>query len=217
MQLKAPKHVTFSAPKDKFFRTDLSLSDFLTISKTLTASHVRRSTSLKILSLICNRARRFLAASPSALYRWGINVDRIDRRTALINAQARQIKMASATAPEELDFDDLETDELVDGMRTAAGEATKLLRSIGSPHRLMILCLLMDGEKTVTEISDAIGTRQSLTSQHLTHLRLHGLVQAERRGHFAYYSLKHEAAREIVATLYRHYCADGLSKPTEEQ
>ena len=72
----------------------------------------------------------------------------------------------------------------------------------------MILCLLMDGEKTVTDISDAIGARQSLTSQHLTHLRLHGLVQAERRGHFAYYSLKHEAAREIVATLYRHYCAD---------
>lgn len=112
----------------------------------------------------------------------------------------------------EIGFDDVGGDELMDGMRTAAGEATKLLRSIGSPHRLMILCLLMDGEKTVTEISDAIGTRQSLTSQHLTHLRLHGLVQVERRGHFAYYSLKHEAAREIVGTLYRHYCAADIAK-----
>lgn len=111
-----------------------------------------------------------------------------------------------ATTDDDLELDDLGADELMDGMRSAAGEATKLLRSIGSPHRLMILCLLMDSEKTVTEISDAIGTRQSLTSQHLTHLRLHGLVQVERRGHFAYYSLKHGAAREIVATLYRHYC-----------
>ena len=117
----------------------------------------------------------------------------------------------SSTAEDIEDLDEPAADELMDGMRTAAGEATKLLRSIGSPHRLMILCLLMDGEKTVTEISDAIGTRQSLTSQHLTHLRLHGLVQAERRGHFAYYSLKHEAAREIVATLYRHYCSPEAS------
>lgn len=114
-------------------------------------------------------------------------------------------------ATEDLDYFEPGSDELMDGMRTAAGEATKLLRSIGSPHRLMILCLLMDAEKTVTEISDAIGTRQSLTSQHLTHLRLHGLVQVERRGHFAYYSLKHEAAREIVATLYRHYCSPSLN------
>ncbi len=116
-----------------------------------------------------------------------------------------------STTDIDFEIDEPDSDELMDGMRSAAGEATKLLRSIGSPHRLMILCLLMDSEKTVTEISDAIGTRQSLTSQHLTHLRLHGLVQVERRGHFAYYSLKHGAAREIVATLYRHYCSPELA------
>jgi DNA-binding transcriptional ArsR family regulator len=145
-------------------------------------------------------------------------MQRSNRRRSLemsVPKSKRHITMNCATSAEDF-IDEPETDELVDGMRTAAGEATKLLRSIGSPHRLMILCLLMDGEKTVTEISDAIGARQSLTSQHLTHLRLHGLVQAERRGHFAYYSLKHEAAREIVGTLYRHYCADGLSKSEHE-
>lgn len=125
----------------------------------------------------------------------------------MTNVQATNVQ---AITEAEFEFDELGTDELMDGMRSAAGEATKLLRSIGSPHRLMILCLLMDTEKTVTEISEAIGTRQSLTSQHLTHLRLHGLVQVERRGHFAYYSLKHGAAREIVATLYRHYCSAEL-------
>lgn len=95
----------------------------------------------------------------------------------------------------------------LDSMRTASTEAAKLLRSIGSPYRLMILCLLMDCEKTVTEISDAIGARQSLTSQHLTHLRLHGLVKVERRGHFAYYSLADTVAKKIVAVLHEHFCA----------
>lgn len=97
---------------------------------------------------------------------------------------------------------------MLPGMRAAAAEAALLLRSIGSPHRLMILCLLMESERTVGEISDAIGTRQSLTSQHLTHLRLHGLVRVERRGHFAYYSLADTVAADIVAILHKHYCAD---------
>ncbi len=99
---------------------------------------------------------------------------------------------------------------VLDQMRFAAEEAANVLRSIGSPYRLMILCLLVEREKTVTEICDAIGARQSLTSQHLTRLRLDGLVKAERRGHFAYYSLTDTVAKEIVAVLYRHYCAKGM-------
>lgn len=102
------------------------------------------------------------------------------------------------------------TSEMLAGMQAAAVEACKLLRSIGSPYRLMILCLLMDSEKTVGEISDAIGARQSLTSQHLTHLRQHGLVQARRRGHFVRYSLTDTVAKEIVATLHAHFCADKM-------
>ncbi len=109
-----------------------------------------------------------------------------------------------------LDDDNLPAGEVLGQMRSAAEEAANLLRSIGSPYRLMILCLLVEREKTVTEICDAIGARQSLTSQHLTRLRLDGLVKAERRGHFAYYSLTDTVAKEIVATLYRHYCAKGM-------
>jgi DNA-binding transcriptional ArsR family regulator len=101
--------------------------------------------------------------------------------------------------------------EMLDSMRLAAEEAANLLRSIGSPYRLMILCLLVESEKTVTEICDAIGARQSLTSQHLTRLRLDGLVKAERRGHFVYYALADTVAKEIVATLYRHYCAKAVA------
>ncbi len=101
-------------------------------------------------------------------------------------------------------------ENMLDSMRSAAEEAAELLRSIGSPYRLMILCLLMESEKTVTEICEAIGARQSLTSQHLTRLRLDGLVKAERRGHFAYYSLIDTLAKDIVSILYEHYCARGM-------
>lgn len=97
--------------------------------------------------------------------------------------------------------------ELVQQMYAAAGEASQLLRAIGSEHRLMILCELMERDKTVTEICEAIGARQSLVSQHLTRLRLDGLVKAERVGHFAFYSIDHPVVRDIVGTLYKHFCA----------
>ena len=100
--------------------------------------------------------------------------------------------------------------EMLDGLRAAAEEAADLLRSIGSPYRLMILCLLMKSEKTVTEICNEIGARQSLTSQHLTRLRLDGLVNVRRRGHFAYYSLADTIATDIISILYNHYCPSGV-------
>jgi DNA-binding transcriptional ArsR family regulator len=94
------------------------------------------------------------------------------------------------------------------GMQAAASRATDLLRSIGSARRLAILCLLLEGDKTVTELCAAIGARQSLVSQHLTRLRLDGLVRAERKGYFVCYSLTSLPAREIIGTLHKHFCAD---------
>ena len=121
-----------------------------------------------------------------------------------------------AAAEAEKSLEPLSNEQVLDGdvevfnaMRSAAEQAAEVLRSIGSPYRLMILCILMESEKTVTEICDAIGARQSLTSQHLTRLRLDGLVKAERRGHFAYYTLNDTLTKQIVATLYNHYCATG--------
>jgi DNA-binding transcriptional ArsR family regulator len=103
---------------------------------------------------------------------------------------------------------DLEQEiDLAVPMQSAAMAASNLLRAIGSPHRLMILCHLMEREMTVTDLCSSLGLRQSLVSQHLTHLRLNGLVTSERRGHFSYYSLTNEPAREIVSVLYRHFCA----------
>jgi DNA-binding transcriptional ArsR family regulator len=104
--------------------------------------------------------------------------------------------------------------EMISGMRCAADRAAELLRCIGSPYRLLILCLLMEKEQTVSDICKAIGARQSLTSQHLTRLRLDGLVEAERRGHYVIYSLTDTVTKEIISTLHRHFCAEGVEKTT---
>lgn len=99
---------------------------------------------------------------------------------------------------------------IADGMSGSVERAADLLRSLGSSHRLMILCLLAERDRTVTEVCDLIGMRQSLASQHLGRLRLDGLVKAERKGHFVHYSLVNPVAREIVSILHRHFCPDGV-------
>ncbi len=110
--------------------------------------------------------------------------------------------------------DDNETVGMISGMRCAADKAAELLRCIGSPYRLLILCLLMEKEQTVSEICEAIGARQSLTSQHLTRLRLDGLVEAERRGHYVIYSLTDTVTKEIISTLHKHFCSEGVENST---
>ncbi len=94
----------------------------------------------------------------------------------------------------------------IQSMQDTAEKAAELLRSIGSAHRLLMLCLLTEGPRTVTELCDASGMRQSLASQHLARLRLDGLVAAQRQGHFVHYSLANPVARDIIAVLYRHLC-----------
>jgi ArsR family transcriptional regulator, virulence genes transcriptional regulator len=98
-----------------------------------------------------------------------------------------------------------------DALRASAERAADMLRSIGSAHRLIILCMLTDGPRSVSEICAATGMRQSLASQHLSRLRLDKLVTAERQGHFVHYSLSHPAAKEIIEVLYRHFCAPGAT------
>ena len=92
------------------------------------------------------------------------------------------------------------------GMQDAADKASQFLRAIGSEHRLLILCALMGGSKTVTEICNAVSARQSLVSQHLMRLRLDGLVTVERDGHFAHYSIGDPLVREIVTALHKRFC-----------
>lgn len=84
--------------------------------------------------------------------------------------------------------------------------ASQLLKAIGSPTRLMLLCALADGEKSVSELTDALGLRQAMVSQHLARLRQEGLVTTRREAQSVYYQIADETAEEIVQILYRRYC-----------
>ncbi len=91
-------------------------------------------------------------------------------------------------------------------MKKQAGKAHRLLAAMANEKRLMILCQLIDGERSVNEVADLLGARQSTISQHLALLRKDGLVQARRDGQTQFYSLKGNDARSVIETLHALYC-----------
>ena len=95
----------------------------------------------------------------------------------------------------------------VAAMETAADSASDLLKAMASRHRLLIVCQLIDGERSVGDLAEFLGLRDSTVSQHLALLRRDGLVAARRDAQTIYYSIASDPAREILTTLYRVYCA----------
>ncbi len=83
-----------------------------------------------------------------------------------------------------------------------------LLKAMGNPHRLIVLCQLLGGEKNVGELERLVGLSQSALSQHLARLRRDGLVKTRRAAQTIYYSLSGNEAEAVIATLYRLYCAE---------
>ena len=90
-----------------------------------------------------------------------------------------------------------------------AGEAEAFLRSLASRHRLMILCSLLEGELSVTELGYRLGLTQSNLSRHLATLRGEGLVGTRRASTTIYYRIASERVLPILAELYKLFCADG--------
>jgi DNA-binding transcriptional ArsR family regulator len=93
-----------------------------------------------------------------------------------------------------------------DEMKTQASKASTLLTAMSNDKRLMILCLLLDRERTVNDLAELLDTRQSTISQHLALLRKDGFVTPRRDGQAQYYSLAGDEARSILETLYSLYC-----------
>src|SRR5512141_2701140 len=95
----------------------------------------------------------------------------------------------------------------VDIMEAAADSASDLLKALANRHRLLIVCQLIDGERSVGDLAEFLGLRDSTVSQHLALLRKDGLVVARRDAQTLYYSIASDPAREILTALYRVYCA----------
>ncbi|MGE5502954.1 MAG: ArsR/SmtB family transcription factor [Actinomycetota bacterium] len=92
-------------------------------------------------------------------------------------------------------------------LQDSARRASTLLKAMSNEHRLMILCQLLHGEKSVGELERLIGLSQSALSQHLARLRRDNLVQTRRQAQTIYYSLAGTEASAVINTLYTLYCA----------
>ncbi len=93
-------------------------------------------------------------------------------------------------------------------MLARADEASDFLKALAHEGRLMILCHLASGERSVTELEHLLSSRQAAVSQQLARLRLEGLVSARRDGKAIYYSLADPRAARLVAALYDIFCKD---------
>lgn len=91
-------------------------------------------------------------------------------------------------------------------MRRHAGEASRLLRALANEHRLMILCILTEGEASVGAINAQVDLSQSALSQHLAVLREDDLVDTRRASQTIYYSLASGPAQLLLETLHGIYC-----------
>lgn len=102
-------------------------------------------------------------------------------------------------------------------LEESARQASALLKAMGNPHRLMVLCQLVGGEKSVSELERLVGLSQSALSQHLARLRRHALVKTRRSAQTIFYSLAGDEATAIIQTLHALYCAEARPQPADAQ
>ena len=105
-------------------------------------------------------------------------------------------KFDSATTPEEMRL-----------LFEQARKASELLKALSHETRLLILCLLTEGEKTVTELEETMSMPQASVSQQLARLRFDRLVTTRRDGRTIYYSIASDEVAGIIAQLYDLFCA----------
>ena len=95
-----------------------------------------------------------------------------------------------------------------EAMRAHAADASRLLKALANEKRLVLLCLLAEGERSVSELNARLDLSQSALSQHLAILRDDGLVTTRREAQSIYYGLAEGPAKQVIDTLHGIYCGD---------
>lgn len=95
----------------------------------------------------------------------------------------------------------------LDAMQAAAARACALLKVLGNPDRLLLMCRLSQGELSVGELEAQLGIRQPTLSQQLGVLREQGLVTTRREGKNIFYSVGSRQALAVMTVLYEQFCA----------
>jgi DNA-binding transcriptional ArsR family regulator len=96
----------------------------------------------------------------------------------------------------------------LEALRHAAEQACALMKVLGNPDRLMLLCELAQGERSVSQLQEALGIVQPTLSQQLTVLRDEQLVSTRREGKSIYYSINSPEALSLIETLYQQFCGN---------
>ena len=99
-------------------------------------------------------------------------------------------------------------------MREHAADAARLMSALGNESRLMILCMLAEGEQSVGALNEAISLSQSALSQQLARLRSQGLVETRRESQTIFYSLGKGPAEKVIHLLHDIYCPQGQTCST---
>jgi len=94
----------------------------------------------------------------------------------------------------------------LDTLLANARSASEFLKALSHEARLVILCMLIEGEKSVTEIEQTLNLRQPAVSQQLARLRADGLVETRREGKNVYYSLARSDVRDVIEALHNAFC-----------
>jgi DNA-binding transcriptional ArsR family regulator len=103
-------------------------------------------------------------------------------------------------------FDETLCEDDINKMMQSAQDASNFLKAISHEGRLMILCHLTTGEKSVTELEELLSARQAAVSQQLSRLRLEGLVTPRREGKVIYYRLTDDRPKQIMEVVYDLFC-----------
>jgi DNA-binding transcriptional ArsR family regulator len=94
-------------------------------------------------------------------------------------------------------------------MQSSAADVSDLLKLLGHPDRLMVLCQLKFGEQSVGQLSRNLGVKQSPLSQHLARMRHEGVVTSRRDAQTMYYSITDPKIAQVISVLYDLYCVQG--------
>ena len=100
----------------------------------------------------------------------------------------------------------------VDDMVEQAQAAASFLKALAHEGRLLILCYLSSGEKSVTELEQLLGSRQAAVSQQLARLRLEGLVTCRREGKTIFYALGDARAERTIGLMYDMFCGQPVEQ-----
>ncbi|MCA3574434.1 MAG: helix-turn-helix transcriptional regulator [Aestuariivirga sp.] len=99
------------------------------------------------------------------------------------------------------------SEKTLKALEAKADEVAATLTAMANPKRLLVMCTLLGGEKSVGELAEIVNLTPTALSQHLGKMRALRLVSTRRDGQTIYYSLASTEVREMLETLYRVYCA----------